>query len=192
MRASLTASTIFLFLAAAVSGCSGGPRPGDATALEQAERQAVAYQLGTGDRLRVTVFNEDNISGTYTVSADGTIALPLVGNIPAAGKTIPQFQADVTRKLEDGYVQEPKVSIEATNLRPYYILGEVNKPGKYSYAPNLTILDAVATAEGFTYRADTSTVYIKRAREVAEQTYPLTSTTAVYPGDTIRITERFF
>ena len=185
---SISLLTVCLMLA----GCSSGPKPGDTISLQKAQTEAAEYRLGTGDRLRVTVFNEDNISGTYAVSPDGNIALPLVGAIPAAGKTIPEFQADVTTTLQDGYVQDAKVSVEATNLRPYYILGEVNKPGKYSYTPNLTVMDAVATAEGFTYRANTSSVYIKRANEPAEQALTVTSTTAVRPGDTIRITERFF
>jgi polysaccharide export outer membrane protein len=98
----------------------------------------------------------------------------------------------VTARLKDGVVQNPSVAVTASDLRPYYILGEVNKPGRYSYEPNLTVMDAVATAQGFTYRADQSDVYIRRAREASEKQYDLTSTLAVRPGDTIRISERYF
>ncbi len=120
------------------------------------------------------------------------MSLPLVGDIPAAGKTAREFGAAVEIALKDGYIKEPKVSVEVLTYRPFYILGEVMKPGEYPYTNSLTVLNAVATAEGFTYRADTKKVFIKRANENEERPYPLTTTTPVAPGDTIRIGERFF
>ncbi len=78
------------------------------------------------------------------------------------------------------------------NYRPFYILGEVNKPGEYPYTNGLTVLNAVAAAEGFTYRANKGRVFIKRAEGEKEEEFPLVGTTQVAPGDTIRIAERFF
>jgi polysaccharide export outer membrane protein len=106
--------------------------------------------------------------------------------------TIPQFQKEVETALKNGYLKEPRVSVEVLNYRPFYILGEVTKPGEYPYTNGLTVQNAVATANGFTYRANTKKVFIKRADATEEREYPLTSNTQVAPGDTIRIAERFF
>jgi polysaccharide export outer membrane protein len=153
---------------------------------------ASAYRLGTGDKVHITVFGEDNLSGDYTVTPAGDIALPLAGNVHVAGLTIPQLHQSVVAALGKGYVRNPRVTIDASNLRPFFILGEVNKPGQYAYAPDLTVMDAVATAQGFTYRADMSYVYIRHAREPSEQEYPVTAAMTVEPGDTIRVTQRYF
>jgi polysaccharide export outer membrane protein len=162
------------------------------------EAQALAqptvpdYRLGPGDKLRVITFGEESLTGEFFVGGTGHVSLPLIGEVDAAGKTIRQFQTAVETALKDGYIKEPRVSVEVLNYRPFYILGEVMKPGEYPYTNNLTVLNAVATASGFTYRADTKKVYIKRASEPQERQYPLTTTTPVAPGDTIRIGERFF
>ena len=150
------------------------------------------YRLGSGDKIRVTVFGEEQLSGEFFVGASGKVALPLLGEIQAGGLTLREFQAEVETALKDGYLKEPRVSAEVLNYRPFYILGEVNKPGTYPYTSGLTVVNAVATAEGFTYRANTKRVFIKRANDVGEKEYPLTTTTMVAPGDTIRIAERFF
>ncbi len=181
-----------LALTGALTACASGPIGGSQEQLQQASTAAQSYKLGAGDKVHVAVFNEDNLSGDYVIAPDGKITLPLAGGIQAAGLTIPEFQQAVTAKLKDGFVQDPNVTITANDLRPYYILGEVNKPGKYAYSPDLTVLSAVATAEGFTYRADMNTVYIRHATEPGEREVSLTSTTAVLPGDTIRISQRYF
>jgi polysaccharide export outer membrane protein len=174
-----------------LSGCSGDrPITGSVEALQSA--QARPYTLSSGDKLHIVVFGENNLSGDYTITPEGTIGFPLVGDIPAAGLTITQLQKNVTASLGKGYVQNPRVTIDTSSLRPFYILGEVNKPGQYSYVPDLTALAAVATAQGFTYRADMSYIFIRHARDASEREYPLTATTMIEPGDTIRITQRYF
>ena len=150
------------------------------------------YHLGAGDKLRIIVFGEDSLTGEFFVSGGGKIAFPLIGDIEAVGLTIPELQAAIAAKLSDGYLKQPRVSAEVLNYRPFYILGEVMKPGEYPYTNGLTVLNAVATASGFTYRADTHKVFIKRAATSGEQQSPLTPATPVLPGDTIRIGERFF
>jgi polysaccharide export outer membrane protein len=150
------------------------------------------YRLGAADKVRVNVFGEEALTGEFLVGGSGKISLPLIGEVQAAGLTIAELQEEIANALRQGYINEPRVSAEVLNYRPFYILGEVNKPGEYPYTNNLTVLNAVATAEGFTYRADTRRVYIKRADGVGEQAFPLTTATQVAPGDTIRIGERFF
>ena len=183
---------IVSFLSVLAAACSTGPVTGSDAALKQADTAAQEYRLASGDKVHIDVFGEGNLSGDYIVAPDGMITLPLAGQVAAAGQTIPQLRQAVVTTLSHGYVQDPNVTISSVDLRPFYILGEVNKPGRYSYEPNLTVMEAVATAQGFTYRADTSDVYIRHARDASEKQYDLSSTLAVQPGDTIRISERYF
>lgn len=157
-----------------------------------AEATNQEYRLGPGDQLRITVFGEADLTGHFVVGAHGTISYPLVGDLAVAGKTVPEFVEMLTSVLQHGYVRQPNVSAEVENYRPFYILGEVQHPGTYPFSANLTVMDAVATAQGFTYRADTHRVFIKHAEEDEEKIYQLTSRTRVQPGDTVRIPERRF
>jgi len=153
--------------------------------------EPVEYRLGPGDQIRITVFNEPDLTGPFTVGSQGTIAYPLVGSIRAGGLTIPEFTQALQTALGE-YVRSPSVAVEITNYRPFFILGEVQRPGTYAYSANLTVPNAVATAGGFTYRANRSRVFIRRANENVERSYPLTVATPVLPGDTVRIGERLF
>lgn len=169
--------------------------PAASTAAAITERVASVgsdYHLGSGDKIRVIVFGEESLSGEFVVSGNGKVSLPLVGDINAADLTVPQFQAEVSTALQQGYLKEPRISVEVLSYRPFYILGEVNKPGEYPYSNGLTVLNAVATAGGFTYRAQTKKVFIRHGTDTAEQPYTISSQTPVAPGDTIRIGERFF
>jgi polysaccharide export outer membrane protein len=170
---------------AALSACSTSA-PATAQTAEPVE-----YRLGPGDQVRVTVFNEPELTGPYTVGAQGTISYPLVGSIRAGGLTVPEFTSALQTALAT-YVRNPSVSVEVTNYRPFFILGEVQRPGTYPYSASLTVLNAVATAGGFTYRANRGRVFIRHANENIERSYPLTVATPVLPGDTVRIGERLF
>lgn len=185
LGAFLTAAMLALGLAA----CASAPLE----VRDDVSDLAVAdYRLGTADRLRITVFGEPALSGEFAVGADGQLALPLIGAIRASGLTTREVQDAIARTLGQGYMLDPRVSAEVLAYRPFYILGEVNRPGEYPYAASLTVLNAVATAQGFTYRANTRRVYIRRADGSEERLYALTAATPVAPGDTIRIGERFF
>ncbi|MEL7452839.1 MAG: polysaccharide biosynthesis/export family protein [Pseudomonadota bacterium] len=151
-----------------------------------------AYILGNGDRLRVTVFDEPELSGEFLVDGTGQVSIPLVGEIPASGKSVRDFQRELETQLGDGFLVEPRVSAEVINFRPYYILGEVGRPGEYPYTDALTVMNAVATAEGFSYRANKRTVFIRGADDTKERSVRLTPDLKVQPGDTIRIGERLF
>jgi len=153
--------------------------------------QPVQYRLGPADQLRITVFNEPGLTGPFVVGAQGTIAYPLVGDIRAAGLTVPEFTEALRTALSE-YVRTPSVSVEVANYRPFFILGEVQRPGTYPYQIDITVMNAVATAGGFTYRANRGRVFIRHANEPVERAYDLTVTTPVMPGDTVRIGERIF
>jgi polysaccharide export outer membrane protein len=176
----------------ATSGASGA----QAQAQDQADAfepsLAPSYRLGAGDQVRIIVFGEEDLSGEFFVDGSGMVSLPLIGEAPAAGKTLAEFRAELEARLSDGYLNDPRVSAEVLNYRPFYILGEVEESGEYPYTDGLTVMNAVARAGGFTYRANTRVVFIKRADTEAEVEVPLTATVRVMPGDTIRIAERFF
>ena len=150
------------------------------------------YRLGAGDKLRMIVFGEENLTGEYVVSAEGRLALPLIGEVMAKDISVGQLRQIVEGKYKQGYLKEPSISLEVLTYRPFYILGEVNKPGEYPYTSGLTVMKAVATAQGYTYRANTKKVFIKHTGGAAEQPYQVDSQTLVAPGDVIRVAERFF
>jgi polysaccharide biosynthesis/export protein len=180
---------LVIALAAAAAACASGPAP-ERQAPER--NTAEDYQLGPGDIVRVTIYGEPDLSGQFEVGAQGTIAFPLIGETRAAGMTLAEFGASLADALRQGYVRQPNIGVEVMNYRPFFILGEVNTPGTYPYSANLTVYNAVATAGGFTPRADRRHVFIKRASDDKETAYRLSTTTPVLPGDTIRIRERHF
>ncbi|MEM9739346.1 MAG: polysaccharide biosynthesis/export family protein [Pseudomonadota bacterium] len=168
-----------------------GPPVGsnDATSAQQVTQ---AYRLGNGDDLRVTVFGEPELSGDFQVDGTGAISMPLIGSVQVAGMTLPEFQSSIEDQLRGGFLVNPQVSAEVTNYRPFFILGEVNRPDQYPYASGLTVMNAVAAAGGFTYRANRRDVFIRSAGDNEERKVALTTTTQIQPGDTIRIGERIF
>ena len=169
--------------------------PTGSTASEptaMAERTVGEYRLGAADQLRITVFGEPELSGEYVLDGTGTVSLPLVGEVPALNLTVREFQRAVEARYADGYLREPRINAEVLIYRPFYILGEVRQPGEYPYSNGLTVLNAVATAGGFTYRANESVILIKGAEDTQEFRVQLNAATPILPGDTIRVVERFF
>ncbi len=158
----------------------------------QAQRPIEEYKLGTGDKVRVLIFNEPTLSGEFAVNSGGALSLPLIGDVVAAGKTTSALKSQIEAGLANGYLRDPKVSIDVLSFRPFYILGEVSKPGEYPFSSGLTILNAVATAEGYTYRAEKRVVYIRREGASEEHAYRASPDLRVQPGDTIRVGERYF
>ncbi len=152
------------------------------------------YHLGAGDKLRITVYNEPSLTGEYGISAAGNLSFPLIGNVPAKGTTIEDLQATLHNSLSQGeFVKNALVTVEVLNYRPYYILGEVNKPGEYPFSVGLRLEQAVAAAGGYTYRANRGTIFLRRADDAAERRVKLRQQTLhVMPGDTIRVGERYF
>lgn len=150
------------------------------------------YRLGISDKLKITVYGEEDLSGEFVVDSTGQIQLPLVGQVEAANMTLHEFRAEVSKALMAGYLKDPRVNVEVMNYRPFYIMGEVNKPGEYPYENGMTVLSAIALAGGFTYRADDDEVYLRHNGEAEEHTMPADSKTKVVPGDIIRVPERIF
>jgi len=156
------------------------------------EASASSYVLGPNDRIRLKVYGEPDISGEYEIDATGQVSVPLAGHLKAAGSTTRQLERTIAAALSKGIVRDPRVNVEIALYRPYYILGEVKKSGEYPYRLGLTVMDAVASAGGFTYRANENKVYLRRAGAGVEETYALDAPVPVFPGDNIRIPERYF
>lgn len=154
---------------------------------------SVASHLQTGDELKIIVFGEDALSGIYDVSPNGTISMPLIGSVRAAGLTKTDVERAIATAYSNGkFIQEPKVTISVSTYRPIYVFGEVTTPGKYAYVSGLDVLTAVATAGGFTYRASRTSALIRHPGEEVWQEYSLATPQPVLPGDLIRIPERYF
>jgi len=176
----------------ALAACASGPASGSAQDMVALGSDMPSYRLGAGDEIKVTVFGEADLSGSYVVDGQGQITLPLVGQVIIGKLTLSEASTSLENRLKDGWLKDPKVTAELVKGRPYYILGEVNKPGEYPFVAGLTVMNAVASAGDFTYRADKSRILIKNADNPNEREVELTPTTPVRPGDTIRIRERFF
>jgi len=156
-----------------------------------AAADTAAYRLASGDELRIKVFDNEDISGEYQVDAAGNVNFPLVGQIQAAGLTVDQFSADLTRRLDADFLVDPKLSVEVLNFRPIFVIGQVNAPGSYSYSPGMTVRQAVALAGGYTRRASTSSMTIIRQDGTTTLEVEVYEDSPVLPGDTIEIDRRF-
>jgi len=178
--------------AVALAACASGPASGSAQDMVALGSDMPSYRLGAGDEIKVTVFGEADLSGSYVVDGQGQITLPLVGQVIIGKLTLSEASTSLENRLKDGWLKDPKVTAELVKGRPYYILGEVNKPGEYPFVAGLTVMNAIASAGDFTYRADKARILIKNADNPNEREVELTPTTPVQPGDTIRIRERFF
>jgi protein involved in polysaccharide export with SLBB domain len=150
------------------------------------------YTLGSGDKVRVTVFDEKDLSGEFEVSGEGEIALPLIGTVAAKGRSLRELEQDVADRLAQGFLKNPRVNIEVMNYRPFYILGEVKSPGSYPYVNGMSVLNAVALGGGYTYRANQNKITVIRATDASRTPQTIDPETVVLPGDVIRVEERFF
>jgi protein involved in polysaccharide export with SLBB domain len=149
------------------------------------------YRLGTGDKLKVTVFGEEDASGEYEVDATGMISARLIGRVAVKGMTVSEVEQTLNDQYRSrGFFRNPRISIELINLRPFFILGEVEKRGSYPYINGLTVAQAVALAGGYTYRASRSRITIQRLGTGKEE--QVGEDAPVFPGDVIRVPERYF
>ena len=165
----------------------GGGRPGGASGRDP------DYRLGASDRVRIIVFGQPTLTGEYTLDGNGTLAFPLIGNVDANGMTTSQLQQTIASRLDPDYLRNPSVSAEVITRRPFYVIGEVQKPGNYPYVTDMTVLNAVAMAGGYTYRARKNDFYIKRLDKDGRMVRVVANSGSVlHPGDTLEVRERYF
>jgi len=160
---------------------AGGGSPGDSN------------KLGPNDRLRITVFGQPTLTGEYTLDGNGVLAFPLIGNVPANGSTTIQLQQAIAAKLQPDYMVNPNVSAEVITRRPFYVIGEVQKPGNYPYVTDMTAVNAIAMAGGFTRRARKNDFYIRRLDKDGKVVRIEANVgTVLQAGDTLEVRERVF
>lgn len=162
------------------------------TTSQAVSQETLDYKLGSGDRIRVTVFGHEDLSGEFDVDGSGNVSLPLIRNVAAQGLTVKQLEQIIIDRLTPDYLKDPSVSVDVLNYRPFYIYGEVNQPGSYAYVSGMTVVNAIAMAGGFTYRAKKSRVEITRASDASKTPQEGSPDTLVLPGDVIEVPERFF
>ena len=149
-------------------------------------------QLASGDRLRVIVFGQDQLTNSYSIDGAGNFSMPLIGLVHAQALTTTQVAGEIEGRLRQGYLRDPKVSVEVEAYRPFYVLGEVGVPGQYPYVNGMTVQNAVAIAGGFAPRGAQDSVDLTRIISGHPYTVDAPLTFAVRPGDTINVRERFF
>ena len=150
------------------------------------------YRLGPNDRTRIIVFGQPTLTGEFTLDGNGMLSYPLIGNIDARGMTPSELQATISQRLDKDWVNNPSVSVEVSTRRPFYVVGEVQKPGSYPYVTDMSVLNAIATAGGQTYRANMGNFYIKRKQDGRVVRVVATQESVLQPGDTVVVRERFF
>jgi protein involved in polysaccharide export with SLBB domain len=153
----------------------------------------VATHLQPGDKLKITVYGEEALTGDYDINPNGYVSMPLIGAIRGSGRTQLEFGRDIaSRYRSGGFLQDPNVTVAVVQFQPFYVLGEATNPGEYPYRSGLNVHTAVAMAGGFTYRASRTTVLIRHTGDQVWKEYPLTEPVSIAPGDLIRVPERYF
>jgi polysaccharide export outer membrane protein len=155
-------------------------------------RSDTAYRLDAGDKLRVVVYGQEGLTNTYAIDAGGAITMPLIGAVPARGRTPAGLASEITGKLRNGYIRAPSVAVEIESYRPFFILGEVAAPGQYPYVPNMSVESAVAIAGGFSPRARRDRVTLTHAGGSGSSRVVVPLGTTLGPGDTVLVGERWF
>jgi polysaccharide biosynthesis/export protein len=150
------------------------------------------YRLAAGDKLRVVVYGQEGLTNTYAIDAAGSITMPLIGSVPARGRTPAGLASEITGKLRGGYIRDPSVAVEIEAYRPFFILGEVAAPGQYPYVPNMSVESAVAVAGGFSPRAQRDRVTLTHTDSSGSMRVAVPLGTALSPGDTVLVGERWF
>ena len=175
-------------------GCSGDEILQPTAADQQAilEAAAAPHRLQPGEKIRITVYGEQGLSGDYAIDPSGAVSLPLAGTVEAAGLTQSELERRLTERLSSEYLRNPKVTVSIVEFRPFYILGEVEKPGAYPYTGGLNVLSAIAIAGGTTYRANRSKIYIQHVGENGLREYVASAAIPILPGDVIQIPRRYF
>jgi polysaccharide biosynthesis/export protein len=151
-----------------------------------------AYRLDAGDKLRIVVYGQEGLTNTYAIDAGGSITMPLIGSVPARGRTPAGLASEITGKLRNGYIRDPSVAVEIESYRPFFILGEVQAPGQYPYVPNMSVESAVAIAGGFSPRAMRDRVTLTHADSSGSMRVVVPLGTGISPGDTVLVGERWF
>lgn len=180
-------------IAALSNSFAASPMPvGYAAPMAGPARYDASYHLDAGDKLRVVVYGQEGLTNSYAIDAGGSITMPLIGAVPARGRTTAGLAGEIAARLRNGYIREPSVAVEIDTYRPFFILGEVSAPGQYPYVPNMTVESAVAIAGGFSPRAKRDVVTVTHTENGGSMRAVVPLGTPLAPGDTVFVGERWF
>jgi polysaccharide export outer membrane protein len=177
---------------AALAGCAAPPREGQAEAPAPQAVVNAPYRLASGDRLRIIVFGQSDLTNSYSVDGSGAVSMPLIGRVRAQGLTTAELERAVAARLRQGYLRDPSVSIEVECFRPIFVLGGVDAAGQYPYVNGMTVQQAVAAAGGFAPFASQSGADVTRVVDGRPKTFAAPLTYPVSAGDTITIAQGLF
>lgn len=177
---------------ATLVGCAAPPVEPSAEAPAPRAVVNTPYRLASGDRLRILVFGQADLTNTYSVDGSGAVSMPLIGRVRAQGLTTAELEQTVTARLRQGYLRDPSVSIEVEDFRPFFILGAVGCAGQYPFINGMTVEQAVAVAGGFAPHALDPSVSVTRIVDGQATTFAAPLTYPVRPGDTVTVQARFF
>jgi polysaccharide biosynthesis/export protein VpsN len=149
------------------------------------------YKLSAGDKVRIAVFGESDLSVTERVSDSGTISYPLLGELQVAGFSPNELEQLITSRLKGPYLVDPKVTVSIDEYREFFVMGQVNRPGSYPYAPGLMVRKAISIAGGFTERASRGKIFIV-SEKAAQEERKVGENEPIGPGDTVVVKESFF
>ncbi|MFV0296890.1 MAG: polysaccharide biosynthesis/export family protein [Hyphomicrobiaceae bacterium] len=187
------AAVVAAALLATLASCSDANLASGPVINHQLESMSLkAYKVGIGDKLKLEVFGEKDLSGTYDVDNNGAISLPLIGPLNVVGENTATIRQNVSRRLANGYLNTPKVTVDVDTYRPIYVHGEVKTGGAFPFKVGTRLRDAVAVAGGYTYRADSSYIVLSRDGMSKDTRINMPSDLFVMPGDNIRVPERYF
>lgn len=188
----VTVSTLAALLLALLGAGPLAAQQTAESALPPLGASDVTYRLGAGDRLKISVFNQAELSGDFQLDGDGRFSMPLIGVVEAGGLTPAELEALLVSRFKPDFLVNPRVFIQVVNYRPYYLVGEVLNTGAFPYVAGMTYLKAIAIAGGFTYRAKQDYVYVVRADDPGQEEIKLNVEEKVQPGDIVRVAERLF
>src|SRR5262249_11851014 len=160
--------------------------------LPPAPAASAPWPLGSGDKLRIVVFEQNQLGGEFVIDEDGTVSLPLAGRLQLAGLAPAAAEQVIAARLAGRIVKNPKVNIDVLHYRPVYVYGEVTRPGAYEFAGNPTVVAAVTLAGGYTYRAQSDGLSRVRSGDPERRRWAATETTPIGPGDVVFVPERWF
>lgn len=159
-----------------------------------AQKEAVFdYQLAPGDVIAVEVFAEPDLSKDYTVDESGSVSFSLIGELAVIGLRTKQVEVALKKRLEAGYLVNPKVNVTVKSYRAVYINGQVRTPNGYPFVPGMTVRKLISIAGGFTERASRSRIFvIADSAGASEKPKKIKLDATVRPGDIISVEESFF
>jgi polysaccharide export outer membrane protein len=188
----IAAPCLLAFLCGCTNHAPLGAVETGAIVSEIPAESAGPYQLDTGDKLRIFVYGQPNLSRGYTVEHDGTVSVPLIGRIRARGRTAKQLEGSIAAALGSDFIRDPQVSVDVLQNRPFFILGEVKTAGQYAYVSGMTVETAIAIAGGYSERASDRSFRLTRQINGSVQTSEVPATFVLRPGDTVTVYERYF